>query len=70
MVQSVFGIHGDDEKDRSAGFIYLLAMSEALFAHVIEDLIPGHLSTMRRWSSASRRAAGVMESLTAYQQGS
>jgi len=40
-VDSVFGIHGDDENDMSAGFAYVLAQSDALLRLVVEDLIPG-----------------------------
>ena len=40
-LESIFGIHGDDENDMSAGFAYLLAKSNTLLAQVIEDLTPG-----------------------------
>lgn len=40
-VDSVFGIHGDDENDMSAGFAYVLAQSDAVLKLVVEDLIPG-----------------------------
>lgn len=40
-IDSVFGIHGGDENDMSAGFAYALAQSEALLRLVVEDLFPG-----------------------------
>jgi len=37
IVDSVFGIHGSDENDMSAGFAYVMAESTTVFNLVVED---------------------------------
>lgn len=40
-IQSIFGIHGDDENDLSGGFAYALASSEVLLRAVLIEFVPG-----------------------------
>lgn len=40
-VESVFGIHGENENDMSAGFAYVMTQSKELLKSLVADLIPG-----------------------------
>ncbi len=64
VIESVFGIHGDDENDLSGGFAYLLTNSSGLLRQVVNELLPGmsfDLSKTKVKLQTSRKGEGITD---------